>query len=136
MSNSAIVNPSSLHDPTGYGYSHLARVPADSELVLVAGQYASGDDGHVVASEFADQVRISFENVGKALADVGLGLQDVVQIRTFICDHDEAKLHALVGEIGEIWGDLPPVQTLLGVAALALPEMLFEVDAVALRRGA
>jgi enamine deaminase RidA (YjgF/YER057c/UK114 family) len=28
---------------------------------------------------------------------------------------------------------VPPTQTLLGVAALALPEMLFEVDAVAVR---
>jgi hypothetical protein len=35
--------------------------------------------------------------------------------------------------IARIRGDLPPTLTLLGVATLALPEMLFEVDAVAVR---
>ncbi|MFG1782399.1 hypothetical protein ACGFIU_08160 [Rhodococcus oryzae] len=33
--------------------------------------------------------------------------------------------------IGEIWGDRPPTQTLTGVAALALSNMRFEIDAVA-----
>ncbi|MFI6580891.1 hypothetical protein [Embleya sp. NPDC050493] len=35
--------------------------------------------------------------------------------------------------ITRIWGDQPPAQTLLGVAAPALPDMLFEVDALAVR---
>ncbi|WP_229718730.1 RidA family protein [Nocardia jinanensis] len=34
---------------------------------------------------------------------------------------------------GHFRGDRPPVRTLTGVAALALPTMLFEVDAVAVR---
>ncbi|WP_228539972.1 hypothetical protein [Nocardia sp. XZ_19_385] len=50
---------------------------------------------------------------------------------TFIVGHDLAKLEVLGKKIAEIWGDRPPVQTLTGVAALALPAMQFEVDAVA-----
>ncbi|WP_280316799.1 HPr family phosphocarrier protein [Nocardia wallacei] len=34
-----ISNPAGLHDPTGFGYSHVAR--ATGELVFIAGQYDS-----------------------------------------------------------------------------------------------
>jgi hypothetical protein len=59
------------------------------------------------------------------------GFGDVVQLRTFIVDHNIEKLNVLVQLIHERWGDRPPTQTLIGVAALALPDMLFEVDALA-----
>lgn len=44
-----------------------------------------------------------------------------------------SELDILLATLRRIWGDQPPAQTLLGVAALALPDMLFEVDAVATR---
>lgn len=71
--------------------------------------------------------------MGTALATVGLDFSHVGRIGTYIVDHDLAKLDALVREITRIWGDNPPVQTLVGVASLALPDMLFEVEAVAFR---
>ncbi|UGQ09009.1 RidA family protein [Yinghuangia sp. ASG 101] len=125
-------NPATLHDPVGYGYSHIAAAPA-ADLVFVAGQYASDTEGHVVSEDFAAQVEQAFANVGRALASEGLGFADVAVLRTYIVDHDEAKLAALLTVIARIWGETPPAQTLLGVAALALPDMLFEVDAVAVR---
>ncbi|SDR04963.1 RidA family protein [Thermostaphylospora chromogena] len=124
-----IINPESLHNPVAFGYSHLAR--ATGEIVFIAGQYASDGDGQVTSEDFADQVRQSFANLGKALAAAGLDYSNVVQIRTHIVDHDLAKLEILAKAVREIWGDQPPTQTLTGVAALALPGMLFEVDAIA-----
>lgn len=126
-----ISNPAELHDPTGFGYSHVARV--SGELVLIAGQYDSDADGHTTTEDFAGQVAWAFENLGTALRSAGLGYADVAQLRTFIVDHDLDKLTVLGAKIAEIWGATPPVQTLLGVASLALPGMLFEVDAVAVR---
>jgi enamine deaminase RidA (YjgF/YER057c/UK114 family) len=126
-----ITNPVELHDPTGFGYSHVARV--SGELVLIAGQYDSDANGHTTTDDFAEQVERAFANLGKALRSAGLDFADVAQLRTFIVDHDLEKLEALGKRIGAIWGDEPPVQTLNGVAALALPGMLFEVDAVAVR---
>jgi enamine deaminase RidA (YjgF/YER057c/UK114 family) len=128
-----ITNPPDLHDPTGFGYSHVVTVPAGSELVVVAGQYDSDDEGHTTSTDFATQVDQAFANVGVALRAAGLDYHDVVNLRTYIVDHDHSKLEALLAAIRRIWGDRPPTQTLLGVAALALPEMLFEVDAVAVR---
>ncbi|MFB4318683.1 RidA family protein [Actinomadura sp. 21ATH] len=124
-----IINPEGLHDPARFGYSHVAR--ASGELVFIAGQYASDGDGHVTSDDFAEQVERSFANLGTALAAAGLGYADVVQLRTFIVGHDETKLGILGERIAAIWGTRPPTQTLNGVAALALPDMLFEVDAVA-----
>lgn len=134
MSNTSftITNPSDLHNPVSYGYSHVVDVPAPG-LVFVAGQYASGPTGAVDSSDFAAQVELSFANLGAALAAAGLGFRDVVRLGTYIVDHDHAKLEALLAVITRIWGDKPPAQTLLGVATLALPDMLFEVDAVAVR---
>jgi enamine deaminase RidA (YjgF/YER057c/UK114 family) len=127
-----ITNPAALHDPVSFGYSHVVS-PQSGDLVLIAGQYGSGADGTVTSPEFADQVEKSFSNLGAALAAVGLDFRHVAQLRTFIVDHDQDKLEALVRVISRIWGDQPPAQTLIGVAALALPDMLFEVDAVAVR---
>ncbi|WP_030144546.1 RidA family protein [Glycomyces sp. NRRL B-16210] len=126
-----ITNPAELHDPTGFGYSHVARV--SGELVLVAGQYDSDAEGRTTSGDFAAQVDNAFANLGKALHSAGLDYADVAQLRTFVVDHDMEKLEILGEAIARIWGDRPPVQTLLGVAALALPDMRFEVDAVAVR---
>jgi enamine deaminase RidA (YjgF/YER057c/UK114 family) len=126
-----ITNPVELHDPAGFGYSHVARV--SGELVLIAGQYDSDANGHTTTDDFAEQVERAFANLGKALRSVGLDFADVAQLRTFIVDHDLEKLEALGERITAIWGDRPPVQTLTGVASLALPGMRFEVDAVAVR---
>jgi enamine deaminase RidA (YjgF/YER057c/UK114 family) len=125
-------NPAGLHDPVGFGYSHLASAPAP-DLVFVAGQYASGPDGTVTSADFAEQVERSFTNLGIALAAEGLGFEHVVRLGTYIVDHDEARLDALLRVVTRIWGEHPPAQTLLGVARLALPDMQFEVDAVAVR---
>ncbi|MFD3745553.1 RidA family protein [Nocardia sp. NPDC058633] len=126
-----ISNPAELHDPTGFGYSHVARVTG--ELVLIAGQYDSDAEGHTTTEDFAGQVERAFANLGTALRSAGLGYSDVAQLRTFIVDHDLNKLEIIGKQIAQIWGDTPPTQTLLGVASLALQGMHFEVDALAVR---
>ncbi|MFC7446625.1 RidA family protein [Rhodococcus daqingensis] len=125
----SVINPEGLHDPSGFGYSHVARTRGD--LVFIAGQYASDGDGHVTSPDFTEQVERSLGNLRTALTSVGLDFRHVVALRTHIVDHDPEKLAVVARLIGEIWGDRPPTQTLTGVAALALPEMQFEVDAVA-----
>ncbi|MGH3241059.1 MAG: RidA family protein [Spirillospora sp.] len=127
----AITNPPGLYDPVAYGYSHVAST--SGELVFIAGQGANDVTGAIASADFAEQVRKSLDNVRIALASVGLGFEHVVQLRSYIVAHDADRLVVLTGQIREIWGDLPPTQTLTGVAALALPEMLFEIDAVAVR---
>jgi enamine deaminase RidA (YjgF/YER057c/UK114 family) len=126
-----ITNPPALHDPTPFGYSHAVSAPG--ELVFVAGQYASDATGAPVPGDFAAQVELAFDRLHAALEGVGLGFEHVVRLGSFVVDHDLAKLEILGKALHARFGDRLPAQTLSGVAALALPGMLFEVDAVAVR---
>ncbi|MGW0532277.1 RidA family protein [Streptomyces sp. NPDC003032] len=126
-----ITNPAALHDPTPFGYSHA--VSASGELVFIAGQYASDATGAPVPGDFAAQVDLALERLRSALEAVGLGYEHVVRLGTFIVDHDMDKLTVLGKALHAHFGDRLPAQTLSGVASLALPGMLFEVDAVAVR---
>ena len=129
----AVLNPAGLHDPVPFGYSHTASIAPGTELVLVAGQYGSNTNGAVVSPAFAEQVRQAFRNLGVALAAHGLDLSHVVQLRTYVVNHDFDKLAAIAEAVRSGWGANPPTQTVIGVASLATPEILFEVEAVAAR---
>lgn len=56
----------------------------------------------------------------------------MVRLGTYIVDHDLDRLEILGKALHARFGERLPAQTLSGVA-LALPGMLFEVDAVAVR---
>ena len=125
------VNPEGLHDSLRFGYSQTASIPAGAELVLVSGQYGSGPDGMVVSNDFAEQVKQAFANLAVALAAHQLDLSDVVQLRTYVVNPDLQKLGAIGEAVATGCGATPPTQTVIGVAALAMPEILFEVEALA-----
>lgn len=129
----AILNPDALHNPVPFGYSHSATIPAGTELVLIAGQYGSGQEGAVVSPDFSEQVTQTFRNIGTALAAHGLDFSHVVQLRTYVVGHDFGKLGAITAAVQERWSAQPPTQTLIGVASLAAPDVLFEVEAIAAR---
>jgi enamine deaminase RidA (YjgF/YER057c/UK114 family) len=131
MSHSEL-NPPSLHSPVGIGHNHVADLTSKG-LVHIAGQFGIGPDGAVVSEDFVAQVELAFVNLGTALAAVGLDYSNVARLGTYLVDHDADDLAALGGVITRIWGDKPPVQTMLGVASLASPQMRFEVDALAVR---
>lgn len=130
-----ITNPATLHDPTPFGYSHAASAPG--ELVFIGGQYASDATGSPLhPDDFAAQVDLAFTHLRHALEGVGLGFGHVVRLGSYVVDHDLAKLEVLGKALHAAFGDRLPAQTLSGVASLALPGMLFEIDAVAVRPAA
>jgi len=128
-----IVNPAGLHDPVPSGYSHTAAIAAGSDLVLVAGQYGSSVTGAVASTDFTDQVRQTFQNLSIALAAHRLALGDIVQLRSYVVDHDLDKLAAITDAVKDSWSAGPPPHTVIGVASLATPDIAFELEAVAVR---
>jgi len=134
MSNSLleITNPEGIYDPRPHGYSHIAAVPAWSQLVFVAGQGGSRTDG-ILSTDFSTQVAIVFENIAIALASKGLKMENIAKLTTLVVDYDEEKHRILIEESTKIWPDLKfPVNTLIPVQRLALTGMLIEIDATAI----
>jgi enamine deaminase RidA (YjgF/YER057c/UK114 family) len=126
-----ITNPEGIYDPRPHGYSHLASVPANSQLVFVAGQGGSRTDG-VLSDDFRTQVIIVFENIALALKSKNLTMANIVKLTTLVADYDDEKHHILIEESTKIWPDLKfPVNTLIPVQRLALKGMLIEIDATA-----
>jgi enamine deaminase RidA (YjgF/YER057c/UK114 family) len=82
---------------------------------------------------FTEQVRHAFHNLGAALAAHGLDLGHVVQLRTCMVNLDFDKFGAIAQAVQGGCGAYPPTQTVIGVARLAMPDILFEVEAVAAR---
>lgn len=127
-----ISNPEGIYDPRPHGYSHVAAVPAWSQLVFVAGQGGSRADG-ILSADFGAQVAIVFENIAIALASKGLKMENIAKLTTLVVDYDEEKHRILIEESTKIWPDLKfPVNTLIPVQRLALPGMLIEIDATAI----
>ena len=126
-----ITNPTGIYDPRPHGYSHIASVPADRQLVFVAGQGGSRTDG-ILSDDFRTQVVIVFENIALALKSRNLTMANIAKLTTLVVDYDEAKHEILIEESSKIWPDQKfPVNTLIPVQRLALNGMLIEIDATA-----
>ena len=125
-------NPESLFDPAPYGFSHVATVPATSQLVFVAGQGGEENSEGQLSADFKTQVRHALQNVAIALQSKGLTMNAVVKVTTLVVDHDDEKLRIIIEAFGSTWpGRNFPVNTLIPVPRLALKNMLVEIDAVA-----
>lgn len=130
-SGPSFINPPGLVRPTGY--THVVVAP-DRRTVYIAGQVAFDSAGRVVGDgDFRAQAERVFANLGRALASVGAGFGDVVKTTTFVTDM--SRLAAL-REVRARYLDQerPPASTLVQVARLARPELLLEIEAVAVLR--
>lgn len=109
-----------------FGYSQAVRV---GPWITVSGQVgydaAQGDFGKT----FDDQVALAFKNLATVLKSAGATMNDVVSITTY--QTDMSHFNDVVYQRGKAFGDHRPAWTALGVTALALPQLQFEVSAVA-----
>jgi len=125
------INPNSLYDSVRYGFSHGALQESGRTLHL-AGQVGWDRDYNIAAGDLAAQTRQALANLKAVLAEVGATPADVVRLRTYVVDHAPDKLGVILPEFGAFYeGATPAPNTLVGVAALALPDFLIEIEAVA-----
>jgi enamine deaminase RidA (YjgF/YER057c/UK114 family) len=129
MEKSAL-NPSTL--PPAPGYSQIVKVSGGT-TIYIAGQVAWDEEGQLVGEgDFEEQARQVYRNLVTALAEAGATPSDLVKVGIYVVDHDLEKLKVIRGVRDQILNvDPPPASTLLGVNRLALPDLLIEVDAIA-----
>ena len=110
-------------------YAHAREVPAGARQVQVSGQLGVAPDG-AMRPGFAQQLEQAMANVEALLAAAGMGLPDVAKTTFFLTRAED--LPALGEARRRRWAsDAPPAVTVLVVAALARPDALVEVEAVA-----
>jgi enamine deaminase RidA (YjgF/YER057c/UK114 family) len=127
------INPDDLSRPQTYTQVIVAR---GSRIVFVAGQVAEDAQGNLVgAGDLAAQARQTFANVGRALTAGGATPDQVTKITIFVVDYRADCLPAIEKGRVAVFGDHKPADTLVGVAALAHPGCLIEVEAIAVTDG-
>jgi len=123
-------NPPGLSTPRGY--SHAVSVTG-GRTVYIAGQVAYNTQGEVVGKgDLRAQARQAFENLRIALAAAGGSFKDLVKINTYVVGYKPDQLPILREVRAEMLKDLtPPASTLVGVQSLVNPDLLIEIEAIA-----
>jgi len=120
-------NPPTIHAPRGY--THVVDATTPGRTVYVSGQVGIAQDGKI-ATDFRAQAVQSLENLKAALAAAGAGLEHVVKITNYFVDISHI---AIFREVRDRYFDTkaPPASTAVQIVKLAMPELLFEIEATA-----
>ena len=123
-------NPETAPTPIG-PYSQVVRIETgDTAFLYIAGQVAVDVAGNLVgAGDIAAQTEQVYKNLGAILAANGATFADVVKYNTYLVNIADRPASGAVraNYVSEPF----PASTLVAVAALAQPEYLIEVEAVA-----
>lgn len=128
----ATLQPPELFQSKPWGFSQVAVSPPGT-IVSVAGQVAWGADQASNAVGLEDQFRQALKHVFIALAAAGATPDDIQSLRLYIPNFQPGVDADRIGRVlVEIFGsDNPPASSWIGVQALAQPEYLIEVEAMA-----
>ena len=126
------INPASVFRSLEHGFSQ-AVVTSGGRTLYVSGQTAWDRRKQLVGgADLEAQARQAFANLRSVVEAAGGTLADVVSVRIYVVDYRPEKAapvgrafrHFFSGEVG-------PAATWIGVAALADPAFLIEVEATA-----
>ena len=128
------INPPTLN-PTN-GFTHVVTATAGT-TIYVSGQVSVNEKAEVVGKgDFRAQVEHVFENLTACLAATGATFRDVVKITFFVVDlKPEHVPHVREVRRKYLDPDHPPASSLVGVAALVVPDWLIEIELVAVIAG-
>lgn len=114
------------------GYNQAEIIEGIARHLICAGQTAVDAEGNPQhPGDMRSQISLALDNLEAVLAKADMGLRNVVRLGVYATDVDEAlKNFDLLGmRFGPI--QCAPPMTLLGVTRLAIPGLLFEVEATA-----
>jgi len=112
-------------EPPGGIFSNALKV---GDQVFLAGMTATGEDGKAIGGASAyEQARVCLQRI-TALADAAGGsIADVVKMTVYLTNMDD-RAELLRAREG-FFSPPMPCSTLIGVSALARPDLLVEIDA-------
>ena len=128
-----LLNPEGLPKPDVY---RQVAEATGTKLVFLSGQVARDADGAPVgAGDLAAQVEQTLGNIATGITAAGGTFADIAKLTIYVVDWSPDKMAALGEGVARAAGSLgvDPLKavTLIGVAALAEPDLLVEIEATA-----
>jgi enamine deaminase RidA (YjgF/YER057c/UK114 family) len=123
------INPAELARPSGFSHA----VAATGRMVFLAGQTGVDRDGNVADGGVVPQFERALTSLLTALGAAGGLPSDLVSLTIYLTDMADYQAHAR--EIGAVWRRLAgteyPAMAAVGVTRLWLPELLVEIQGIA-----
>ena len=119
--------PGLFEPPT---YTQGIRVTNAQTLLFLSGQVAyTPDGGAAFPGDFKAQARGAYQAIQALVESQGGAMGNVIKLTTFVTD---MKYRADLSSVREeFFGNKGPASTLVEVSALAFPELMVEIEAIA-----
>jgi len=121
------MNPAGAPKPFSK-YSQAVAVPAQARWLHVSGQVGATPDGTILKG-FDAQAAQCWKNIIAILAADGMGVEDLVKVDIFVTSAEFVGASRRIRD--EALKGAEPASTFLVVAALAHPDLVVEIEAVA-----
>ncbi len=114
----------------GEPISHYTDAVRHGNLLFISGCGPFDEENRIIGGDdAAQQCRQVLKNIDKILVAANASFADVLKVTVYLTDVGDRTVINPVRK--EFFGQTRPASTLIGVAALAIPEMKVEIDAVA-----
>ncbi|EPJ55874.1 MAG: putative endoribonuclease [Osedax symbiont Rs2] len=124
------VNPWSWSQKIGYNQGEILE-GAKRQLICAGQTSVDGEGNPQHFEDMRSQIALSLDNLEAVLNAADMGLANVTRLNIYTTDVDQAMQHFDL--LGCRFGPLnaSPPMTLLGVTRLAIPQLMFEIEATA-----
>ena len=124
------INPTSLYDGKEIGISQ-ATIDTDTGLIFISGQVDWNTDSQANHNDIETQTIRATENVMTVLAAANSSVENILQLRVYVRGEAADYMEIIVPIIANTLGTSHPALTGIGVASLASPDTLIEIEATA-----
>jgi len=114
------------------GYNQAEIIEGSKRQLICAGQTSVDGEGNPQHIEdMRSQIMLSLDNLEAVLSAANMNLANVTRLQIYTTDVDEAikNFDILGAKFGPF--NVAPPMTLLGVTRLAIPGLMFEIEATA-----
>jgi enamine deaminase RidA (YjgF/YER057c/UK114 family) len=125
-----LVNPWTWQD--NFGFSQAIEISGHTRVLRCAGQTSVNENGEPQhEGDMTAQIGLALDNLETVLKAAGMTLSNVVRLNIYTTDIDAFIANWLASAERLAKADCQPASTLLGVARLAGPQLLVEIEATA-----
>ena len=132
MTEHKIINPSKWQDALGFVQGHEVR--GSQRTLYCAGQISVDAEGKTMhAGDFRGQLNRTIDNLEAVLQGAGYGFSDIVRLNIYTTNLDGFFENRGILMDRLVAAGARYTSTLLGVAHLARPDLLIEMEATAVK---